>query len=39
MVCDDGDRMCGSLKVLMPFLQGKDYCKEFTIIDVVVALG
>ena len=39
MVGNDGDGVCGSLEVLTPFLQGEDYCKEFTIIDVVVVLG
>ena len=39
VVGDDGDRMCGSLEVLTPFLQGENYCKKFMIIDVVVALG
>ena len=39
MVSDGGDRMCGSLEVLTPFLQCQDYCKELTIIDIVVSLG
>ena len=39
MVGDDGDRMCSPLKILVPFLQGQYYCKEFMIIDVIVVLG
>ena len=39
MVGDDGDRMGGSLDVLLPFLQHKDHGKEFAIIDVVVPLS
>ena len=36
---DDGDRMRGFLDVLFPFLQCKDYGKEFTIIDVIVSFS
>ena len=39
MICDDGDRVCGSLEILAPFLQGQDYSEEFPVVDVVVALG
>ena len=33
MVGDDGDRMGGSLDVLLPFLQRKDHSEEFAIIQ------
>ena len=39
MVGDNGDGMCGSLEILMPFLQGQYYHKEFMIVDVIVVLG
>ena len=39
VVGDDGDRMGGSLDILFPFFQCKDYGKEFMIIDVVVPFG
>ena len=39
MVGDDGNRMCGFLEILIPFLQCQDHCKEFAIIDIVVSLG
>ena len=39
MVGDDGDRMEGSLDLLLPFLQHKDDSKEFPIIDVVFSLS
>ena len=39
MVGDDGDRMGGSLDVLLPFLQREDHSEEFTIIDVIVPLS
>ena len=39
MVGDDGDRMGGSLDILLPFFQCEDYGKEFSIIDVVVSLS
>ena len=39
MVGDDGDGMCSPLEILASFLQCQDYCKEFTIIDVIVVLG
>ena len=30
MVSDNGDRVRGSLKVLMPFIQSNNDCKEFS---------
>ena len=39
MVGDNGDRMRGSLEVLVPLFQGQFYCKEFPIIDIIVVLG
>ena len=39
MVGDDDNRMGGSLDILLPFLQCKDYSEEFTIIDVIVPLS
>ena len=39
MVGNDGDRVCGPLEVLAPFLQSEDYSEEFSIVDVVVVLG
>ena len=39
MVGDNSDGMCGSLEILTPFLQCQDYCEEFLVINVIVALG
>ena len=39
MVSDDGDGVCSSLEILMPFFQCQDYHEEFPVIDVIVALG
>ena len=36
VVGDDGNRMRCTLNVLTPFGEGKDDCKEFSVIDVVV---
>ena len=39
VVSNDGDQMGGSLNVLFPFFQCKDYGKKFAIIDVIVAFS
>ena len=39
MVSDDGDWVCCSLEVLMPFFQCQNHCEEFLVVDVIVALG
>ena len=36
MVSDDGNRVGRSLSVLTPFGKGKNDCKEFIVIDVVI---
>ena len=36
VVGDDGNRMRCTLNVLASFSKGKDDCKEFSVIDVVV---
>ena len=39
VIGDDSDRMGRALNVLSPFSEGKDDCKEFSIVDVVVSFG
>ena len=39
MVGDDGNGVGHSLNVLMPFGKGKNDCKEFSVINVIVAFG
>ena len=39
VIGDDGDRMGCTLNVLTPFSEGKDNCKEFPIVDVIVSFG
>ena len=39
MISDDGDRVRGSLKIVLPFREGKDDSKEFSVINVVVVLS
>ena len=36
MIGDDGDWMGGPLEVVLPFREGKNDCKKFSIIDVIV---
>ena len=39
VVSDDRNRVWGALEVLLPFREGKDDCKEFFVVDIVVTLG
>ena len=39
MISDDRDRMRGSLKIVLPFGEGEDDGKEFSIINVMVVLS
>ena len=39
MIGDDGDRMRGALEVMLPFREGEDDSKEFSVINVIVALS
>ena len=39
MICDNRDRVWGSLKVMFPFGKGEDDGEEFSIIDVIVPFG
>ena len=39
MISDDRDRVRGSLKIVLPFREGKDDSKEFSVINVVVVLS
>ena len=39
MIGNDGDRMRSALDVLPPLREGKDYCEEFPIVDVIVSFG
>ena len=36
MIHDNGDWVEGALKVLAPFIQGKNDGKEFLVIDVII---
>ena len=39
MVGDDGNRVGRSLYVLAPLGEGKNDCKEFSVVDVIVSFG
>ena len=39
MISDDRDRVRGALEVMLPFEEGKDDSKEFSVINVVVVLS
>ena len=39
VVGEDLHRERGTVKIVAPGLQGTKYCKEFAVVDVVVALG
>ena len=39
MVGDDGNGVGCSLNVLTPFGKGENDCKEFSVINVIVAFG
>ena len=39
MVGDDGNRVGGSLNILTPFGKGKNDCKEFSVIDIIIMFG
>ena len=38
MISDDGDRVRGSLKIVLPFREGEDDSKEFSVVNVIVVL-
>ena len=39
MVGNDSNRVGRTLNILPPFGEGKDYCKEFPVVDVVISFG
>jgi hypothetical protein len=39
MISDDGNRISGSLKILLPFRKSEDNSQKFSVIDVVVSFG
>ena len=39
MISDDGDRVRGALEIMLPFRKGEDDTKEFSVINVIVALS
>ena len=39
MIGDDSNRVRCTLNILPPFGEGKDNCKEFPVVDVVVSFG
>ena len=39
MISDDGDKVRGSLKIVLPFREGEDDSKEFSVVNVVVVLS
>ena len=39
VVGDDGNGVGRSLNILTPFSKGKDDCKEFSVIDVIIPFG
>ena len=39
VVGDDGNRVGRSLNILAPFSKGKNDCKEFSVIDVIISFS